>query len=65
MNDWPNYYEYLDDPQNYGKDVFGENGIYGMEAGLNLGDFRRENINIMMRNIRKAIDEYNEKQENV
>lgn len=36
-----------------------------MEAGLNLGDFRRENINIMMRNIRKAIDEYNEKQENV
>lgn len=61
MNDWPNYYEYLDDPQNYGKDVFGENGIYGMEAGLNLGDFRRENINIMMRNIRKAIDEYNEK----
>ena len=61
MNDWPNYYAYLDDPQNYGKDVFGENGIYGMEPGLNLGDFRRENINIMMRNIRKAIDAYNER----
>lgn len=61
LNDWPNYNEYLKDPKNYGKDAFGADGIYGMEKGLNLGDFRRENINIMMRNIRKQIDEYNEK----
>lgn len=61
MNDLPNYYTYQEDPKNYGKDVFGETGIYGMEEGLNLGDFRRENINIMMRNIRLAMDKYNQK----
>lgn len=64
LNDWPNYYEYQKDPANYGKDAFsdfGENAIYGMDEGLTLGDFRRENINIMMRNIRAQIDIYNEK----
>lgn len=59
LNDLPNYDKYLEDPKNYGKEVFESTGIYGMEAGLNLGDFRRENINIMMRNIRYAIDKYN------
>ncbi len=59
MNDVPNYLEYQKDPKNYGIDVFGDDGIYGMPSGLNLGDFRRENINNLMRNIRKKIDEYN------
>lgn len=61
LNDWPNYYEYQKDPENYGKDIFGESGVYGIKAGLSLGDFRRENINNMMRNIRIQIDAYNEK----
>ena len=59
MNDWPNYLAYQQDPAHYGQDVFGQDGYYGIPAGLNLGDFRRENINNMMRNIRKKIDEYN------
>ncbi|MCM1513808.1 MAG: family 10 glycosylhydrolase [Anaeroplasma bactoclasticum] len=59
MNDWPNYLAYQQDPTHYGQDVFGQDGYYGIPAGLNLGDFRRENINNMMRNIRKKIDEYN------
>lgn len=64
LNDLPNYEEYKKDPANYGKEAFsdfGENAIYGMEAGMNLGDFRRESINIMMRNIRAQIDLYNER----
>lgn len=61
MNDIPNYQKYLQNPSNYGREAFGKDGIYGMPSGLNLGDFRRENINIMMRNIRKKIDEYNAK----
>lgn len=61
MNDIPNYQKYLQDPANYGVEAFGSDGIYGMPKGLNLGDFRRENINVMMRNIRKKIDEYNQK----
>lgn len=64
LNDWPNYRKYQQNPQIYGKEEFsdfGDAAIYGMESGLSLGDFRRENINIMMRNIRAQIDLYNER----
>mgnify|MGYP000773467527 CR=1 FL=1 len=61
MNDIPNYLKYQQNPSTYGIEAFGKDGIYGMPSGLNLGDFRRENINNMMRNIRKKIDEYNQK----
>lgn len=61
MNDMPNYQTYLQNPSSYGIEAFGKDGIYGMPKGLNLGDFRRENINMMMRNIRKKIDAYNQK----
>ncbi len=61
LNDIPNYLEYQKNPSSYGREAFGDGGIYGMEAGLNLGDFRRENINIMMRNIRQKIDAYNQR----
>lgn len=50
LNDLANYQEYLDGNSKYAH----------MERGYNLGDFRRENINVMMRRIRAMVDEYNE-----
>ena len=49
LNDLPNYQEYLDGSEKYAH----------MERGYSLGDFRRENVNHLMREIRKMVDEYN------
>lgn len=49
LNDLGNYQEYLNNDPKYSH----------MERGYNLGDFRRENVNTMMRKIRKMVDEYN------
>ena len=51
LNDLANYQEYLNNDPKYAH----------MERGYNLGEFRRENINSMMRKIRAMVDEYNEK----
>lgn len=51
LNDLANYKEYLNNDPKYAH----------MERGYNLGEFRRENINVMMRKIRAMVDEYNEK----
>ncbi len=51
LNDLGNYQEYLNNDPKYGH----------MERGYSLGDFRRENVNVMMRKIRAMVDEYNEK----
>ena len=51
LNDLGNYEEYLNGDPKYSH----------MERGYNLGEFRRENINVMMRKIRAMVDEYNEK----
>ena len=51
LNDLGNYQEYLNGDPKYAH----------MEEGYNLGEFRRENINVMMRKIRAMVDEYNEK----
>lgn len=48
LNDLGTYRRYLANPSDF-----------EMEAGLNLGDFRRESINLMMKNIRDFVDEYN------
>lgn len=50
LNDLGNYQEYLNNNPKYAH----------MERGYSLGDFRRENINVMMRRIRAMVDEYNE-----
>lgn len=51
LNDLANYQEYLANSTKYAH----------MERGYSLGEFRRENINVMMRKIRAMVDEYNEK----
>lgn len=50
LNDLPTYEDYKANPEKY-----------DMPAGLTLGDFRRESINNLMKNIRKMIDEHNTK----
>ena len=50
LNDLGNYQEYLDGNEKYSH----------MESGYNLGDFRRENVNHLMRKIRAMVNEYNE-----
>jgi len=50
LNDLCNYNDYLQNDSKYAH----------MEKGYSLGDFRRESINVMMRKIRKMVDEYNE-----
>lgn len=50
LNDLPTYEDYKENPEKY-----------NMPAGLNLGDFRRESINNLMKSIRKMIDEHNAK----
>lgn len=51
LNDLGNYEEYKNNNADYEH----------MERGYNLGDFRRENVNVMMRKIRAMVDEYNAK----
>lgn len=51
LNDLGNYEEYKNNNADYEH----------MEKGYNLGDFRRENVNVMMRKIRAMVDEYNTK----
>ncbi len=51
LNDLGNYEEYKNNNADYEH----------MEKGYNLGDFRRESINSMMRRIRAMVDEYNKK----
>lgn len=48
LNDLPIYEEYKKSPVSF-----------GLKPGLNLGDFRRESLNNMMKNIRTMIDKYN------
>lgn len=50
LNDLVNYQEYLNNDPKYAH----------MERGYSLGDFRRENVNFLMRKIRAMVDEYNE-----
>lgn len=50
LNDLPTYEDYKANPSKY-----------DMPKGLTLGDFRRESINNIMKNIRKMIDEHNAK----
>ena len=50
LNDLPTYEDYKANPSKY-----------DMPKGLNLGDFRRESINNIMKNIRIMIDEHNAK----
>lgn len=50
LNDLPTYEDYKANPVKY-----------DMPKGLTLGDFRRESINNIMKNIRKMIDEHNAK----
>lgn len=54
LNDLGNYQEYLDGDPKYAH----------MERGYTLGDFRRENVNHLMRMIREMVDEYNETHDN-
>lgn len=49
LNDLGNYQEYLDNSSKYAH----------MPRGYTLGEFRRENVNVMMRKIRAMVDEYN------
>lgn len=49
LNDLGNYQEYLNNSSKYAH----------MERGYTLGEFRRENVNVMMRRIRAMVDEYN------
>ena len=51
LNDLGNYEEYKNNNADYEH----------MEKGYNLGDFRRENVNVMMRKIRAMVDKYNTK----
>ena len=50
LNDLPTYEDYKKNPEKY-----------DMRAGLSLGNFRRESINNLMKNIRAMIDEHNAK----
>lgn len=49
LNDLGTYKRYLENPSEF-----------NLEAGLTLGEFRRQSINNMMKGIREFIDEYNE-----
>lgn len=50
LNDLGNYQEYLNNDTKYSH----------MERGYTLGDFRRENVNVLMRKIRNMVDKYNQ-----
>ena len=55
LNDLPNYEAYKN----------GDSAYAHLPKGLNLGDFRRASLNHMIKSIREAVDEYNEKNNDV